>query len=233
MRFYLENSLAPPVESININHNENQARRNFGVDPETAAIELRKILETGGKGQNIIAQCRALEIWAEAHGRAFGPDFDLSHARLGGLEHYVWNDEECRLVRKLTYGGCFGRTVRILSQGLVPASPLEYIDRWSAHNRRFGKITRISGIHCSQAKSLAIVIEQDALPGDLPAIEQVRDFLQASGFAEIPQAPFAWIDRDRQEAIFDARPANFVLIEDTPVPFDLIIVPSSKISRLT
>jgi hypothetical protein len=220
------------VDSIKTDDNENQARRYFGVDPEAAATELREILGAGGKGEDIITQCRALETWAQNHGRAFGPDFDLSHARPGGLEHYVWNDEGCRVVRKLTYGGCFGRTVRIFTKGLVPATPLEYFDRWGAHNRRFGNITRISGVHSSQPGSLAIVIEQDALPGDLPDLEQVKEFLRISGFREIPQTPYAWIEKDRQEAIFDARPANFVLIDDTPVPFDLIIVPTSKISGL-
>ena len=220
------------MESIDPDNNEDQARRDFGVDPETAAIELREILGAGGKGEDIIAQCRALKIWAEKHGRAFGPGFDLSQARLGGLEHYVWNDEPDRVVRKITYGGSFGRTVRILSSGLVPATPLEYLDRWSAHNARFGKITRISGVHSSRPGSLAMVIEQEALPGDLPTIENVKDFLQVSGFCEIPQAPFAWIHKNREQAIFDARPANFVLIDDTPVPFDLIIVPTSKISGL-
>lgn len=212
--------------------NENQTSGNFGVDPEAAAAELRKILEASGEGSGIIAQYRALEAWSQDHGRQLGPDYDLSRARLGGLEHYIWNDEAARVVRKITYGGSFGRTVRVLSNGLVPATPLEYFDRWAAHNSLFGPITRVTGVHLAAPGGLAIVIEQDALPGDLPELARVEVFMRESGFGQLAQSPFAWIHRARQQAIFDARPANFVLIEDTPVPFDLIIVPTAQISGL-
>ena len=48
-------------------------------------------------------------------------------SKIGGLEHLVWNDAENQLVRKVTYGGSFGRTVRFLDRGLVPGTPLDYL----------------------------------------------------------------------------------------------------------
>ena len=41
-----------------------------------------------------------------------------------------------------------------------------------------------------------------------------------------------WVSRIRRVAIFDARPANFVLIGETPVPFDLIPVSLDEIGLL-
>lgn len=102
-----------------------------GINPQAAADELRAVLAAGGKGEGIVAQLGALTLWAESAGRKIGHSFDLSLARLGGLEHYVWQDDLGQVVRKFTYGGAFGRTVRSLDKGLVPATPLEYLTRWA------------------------------------------------------------------------------------------------------
>ncbi|MBJ7391623.1 MAG: hypothetical protein JHC85_08660 [Chthoniobacterales bacterium] len=40
--------------------------------------------------------------------------------RIGGLEYRVWSDELGGVVRKVTYGGNFGRTVRSVLRGWVP-----------------------------------------------------------------------------------------------------------------
>jgi hypothetical protein len=40
---------------------------------------------------------------------------------------------------------------------------------------------------------------------------------------------FAWYDRERNLAVFDARPGNFILVEDTAVPFDVIPVPFGQV----
>lgn len=140
-----------------------------GIDPQAAADELRAILAAGGKGKGIVAQLGAITIWAEKTGRKIGRSFDLSRARLGGLEHYVWQDDVGQVVRKFTYGGSFGRTVRSIDLGLVPATPLEYLTRWANHNALFPPITRVTGVLEATGDGIALLIEQDSLLGDLPS----------------------------------------------------------------
>lgn len=77
----------------------------------------------------------------------------------------------------------------------------------------------------SPRSDLSLLIEQDALLGDLPSLTNVQEFMLQSGFVESSGQPFAWINRTTGFAAFDARPANFVEIVGSPVPFDLVIVP--------
>jgi hypothetical protein len=204
--------------------NDNRSRSLDGVDPQAAADELRAILAASGEGQGIVAQLGALVRWAQGTDRGIGRGFDLSQAKLGGLEHYVWKDDAERVVRKFTYGGSFGRTVRSIKSGLVPATPLEYLARWADHNALFPPITRVSGVLQAQRDGLAILIEQEALFGDLPTEKDVADFMHSAGYDPLANYRHAWHDRRTGFALFDARPANFVNVADVPIPFDLIVV---------
>jgi hypothetical protein len=210
---------------MNGDRHDDGPQRLVGIDPQAAADELRAILAASGEGEGIVAQLGALSRWAEKAGRRVGPGFDLSRARLGGLEHYVWKDGPESVVRKFTYGGAFGRTVRSIRQGLVPATPLEYLVRWANHNALFPPITRISGVFEANRDGLAFLIEQEALLGDLPSLSEVEEFLRGAGYAPLAAHPFAWENRETGYALFDARPANFVRVSDVPIPFDLIVVP--------
>ena len=136
---------------------------NTGIDPETAANDIRAILDAGGKGAGILAQRGALLEWAERAGRRYRESFWIAEARIGGLEHLVWNDAENQLIRKATYGGSFGRTVRFLDRGLVPGTPLVYLDRWSLHNKLFGAITKVSGILETTKGDISILIHQQPI----------------------------------------------------------------------
>ena len=209
---------------------EDKTKRDRGADPAAAAADVRTLLAAGGKGEGVIAQCRALDQWAKQSQRFLEPTPVLTEARIGGLEHRVWSDESCGVVRKVTYGGSFGRTVRSVLRGLVPATPLEYLDRWTRHNELFGNITRISGVAELAGDGLVFVAEQDALYGDFPPVGAVDDFMRAMGFMAEAQLAFTWYDPVRNLAVFDARPGNFILVEDTAVPFDVIPVPLSEVS---
>jgi hypothetical protein len=147
------------------------------------------------------------------------------------LEHYVWKDSSESVVRKFTYGGAFGRTVRSISQGLVPGTPLEYFVRWANHNALFPPITRISGLLEANREGLAILIEQEALLGDLPFLRDVEEFMRSAGYAPLAPHPFAWENRRSRFALFDARPANFVQVSGVPIPFDLIVVPLESLHK--
>lgn len=208
------------------------SRGNPGIDPEAAANDIRAILDAGGKGSGILAQRGALLEWAERAGRRYRKSFWIEEARIGGLEHLVWNDVEHQLVRKATYGGSFGRTVRFLDHGLVPGSPLDYLDRWFLHNKLFGAITKVSGILETPDGDISILIHQEPLVGELPNEGQIAAFMELYEFSPLTGKRFAWISCSSQVAIFDARPANFVLVDGTPIPFDLITLPISQVSGL-
>ena len=87
---------------------ENETKRDRGVDPAAAAADVRALLAAAGEGEGVIAQCRALDQWAKQSGRFLEPTHVLTEARIGGLEHRVWSDELCGVVRKVTYGGSGG-----------------------------------------------------------------------------------------------------------------------------
>ena len=76
---------------------------------------------------------------------------------------------------------------------------------------------------------LVVVTEQDALYGEFPPADAVESFMRSAGFVAEPQLAFAWYDRERNLAVFDARPGNFILVEDTAVPFDVIPVPFDQV----
>ena len=96
---------------------ENETKRDRGVDPAAAAADVRALLAATGESQGVIAQCRALDQWAKQSGRFLEPTPVLTEARIGGLEHCVWSDELCGVVRKATYGGRWGRWPRIQATG--------------------------------------------------------------------------------------------------------------------
>ena len=55
---------------------------NTGIDPETAANDIRAILDAGGKGAGILAQRGALLEWAERAERRYRESFWIAEARV-------------------------------------------------------------------------------------------------------------------------------------------------------
>lgn len=100
-----------------ISNHESRSEDPRGIDPETAASQLREILGASGKGQGILSQQRALLEWAHREKRISNSHHELSNFRPGGLEHLILHDVQGGLVYKLTYGGSFGRTVRKITNG--------------------------------------------------------------------------------------------------------------------
>jgi hypothetical protein len=117
---------------------------NIGIDPETAANDIRAILAASGKGSKMFAQRGALLEWAEKAARRYRESFWIAEARIGGLEHLVWNDAENQLIRKATYGGSFGRTVRFLDRGPSTTNCSEPLQKSPAFWKRQTAIFRFS-----------------------------------------------------------------------------------------
>ena len=208
------------MSDANSNH-ESRLEVPRGTDPKTAASQLREVLAASGKGQGILSQQHALIEWARREKRLLGDPHELTAFRLGGLEHLILHDVEGGLVYKLTYGGAFGRTVRRISSGLAPATPLEYFDRWEIHNDLFSNLTQVVGVFDSVGCPQILVV-QKALQGEIPTTSDVDAFMHLAGFEPVLDFEFAWKSQGGGVNIFDARPANFLSILGNPVPFDLI-----------
>jgi len=204
-----------------ISNHDSRSQIIGGIDPKTAASQLREILAASGKGQGILSQQHALIDWAHREKRLLGSPHELTAFRPGGLEHLILHDAEGGLIYKLTYGGAFGRTVRKISSGLAPATPLEYFDRWEIHNGLFSKLTQVVGVFDSVGCSQVLVV-QKAIQGEIPTIADIDTFMRLAGFEPVLKIEFAWKNEDVGVYIFDARPANFLSILGNPVPFDLI-----------
>lgn len=143
----------------NSNH-ESRAQIPRGIDPKTAASQLREILAASGKSQGILSQQHALVEWARREERLLGSPHELATFRPGGLEHLILHDVQGGLVYKLTYGGAFGRTVRRVTSGLSPASPLEYFDRLEIHNNLYSKLTQVVGVFDSAGCPQILVVQK-------------------------------------------------------------------------
>ena len=96
----------------------------------------------------------------------------------------------------------------------------------------FGAITKVSGILETTKGDISILIHQEPLVGELPDEKRIADFMKLCGFIPLSGKRYAWVGRSLEVAIFDARPANFVLVDGTPIPFDLITLPISQVSGL-
>jgi hypothetical protein len=103
--------------------------------------------------------------------------------------------------------------------------------RWANHNALFPPITRISGLLEANRDGLAILIEQEALLGDLPSTSDVEAFLRSASYTPLASHPYAWQNKEAGFALFDARPANFVKVASVPIPFDLIVVPLENLRK--
>ena len=88
----------------------------------------------------------------------------------------------------------------------------------------------MSGILETADGDISILIHQEPLIGELSDESQIADFMKLYGFSPLTGKRFAWVSRSLEVAIFDARPANFVLVDGTPIPFDLITLPISQVS---
>ena len=63
-----------------------------GIDPKTAASQLREILAATGKGQGILSQQRALVEWGRREKRPLGGPHELTAFQPGGLKHLIHHD---------------------------------------------------------------------------------------------------------------------------------------------
>ena len=133
---------------------------------------------------------------------------------------------------KITYPGQFGLRMRFTLKpgempkrladaiGLMPATPLEYLDRLTLHNELFGDDMSFLGL-VRQEKGWSLVSSQIFLRGEKPSIAQIAAFMAENGFRKLCDEN-AYFRQSDHLAVFDAHARNFVLVDGIPVPFDVI-----------
>jgi len=194
--------------------------------PEAAAHDLKEILAAGGARPpfGFGAQQRALEEWARAGDRWLEWDTITAGAKPGGIEHLVKPEPGKGEVIKITIPPVFGRFPGLTRDGqvrLFDATPLQYLERSRLQNEWFNDEISVLGAAAQKAGQPSIVTTQPYIKGSTPTQEQLIQDLATFGFQK---APGEWLFYNRQtrQAIFDARPANFVWARGRAVPIDAI-----------
>jgi hypothetical protein len=187
--------------------------------------------QAGGGDPGIIEQLRGLDNWAEARGALPSGEW-LTTAERGGAEHFIQHAPGEARVLKITYPGQFGLRMRFTLRpgvmpkrladaiGLMPATPLEYLDRLTLHNELFGRSMMFLGL-VRQEKGWSFVTSQIFLRGEKPSIAQIAAFMAENGFRKLGDENAYFRESDHL-AVFDAHARNFVLVDGIPVPFDVI-----------
>jgi len=156
-------------------------------------------------------------------------------------EHRVELDEESGRMVKITIPPKFGLIPQVLTHSVpnlrgepgerkaiefLPATPLEYLERWMAANEIFGDDVRLTSVIRWADDQVSFAISQPQYHG-APATEaEIDESFRASGWTAIR-------DPERQHQLFfnyaysilavDALPRNCYINEDGLLPFDVIL----------
>lgn len=117
------------------------------------------------------------------------------------------------------------------------ATPQEYLTRQALQNEVFDSSMKLEGVHVPNKPSMIIgepagqpsfVVSQHFEESDdpnvkTPTLQMVASFMKEHGFEPAPKSYFGWYRPADGVVIVDAKPDNFVLQADGPVPIDLQI----------
>ncbi len=112
----------------------------------------------------------------------------------------------------------------------MPATPLEYFERWLLQNSLFGDGVRLEGV-AEEETGLVVLISQPNITGEAATPEEIETFMRQLWFKPLgelglggPGALGFYRDLD-EVAAFDAHAGNFVKDRDGVIlPIDLILV---------
>ena len=150
----------------------------------------------------------------------------------GGAEHLIQNAPGSERLIKVTLPGQYGMRMKVIlpkgrmparlkdAMALGPASPLQYLDRLELHNRCFGRSAEFLGLVRLKG-GLSTVISQIFISGGKPKIAQIAAFMSEHGFRKLADEN-AYYRAEDKLAVFDAHARNFAVVDDVPVPFDVI-----------
>ena len=228
-----------PNDSQNERGPETEARELPGTDQDRsiqAAIhDFRRILSADGtldgdEDRLDVVRLQLGSLALEA-GRSGWLHEESIRLRIGGVEHDIIPDYESGTVLKFTKPGRAAYAVNfdLGTPSMVPATPLEYLDRLMLQNRIFGDNLRFVGIagHAGQRR---LVTRQDIVRGRPARWEAIVGMMSDLGFTKLRhnhgigyEDSYAFLRDDA--VVFDLRPANvFVTDDGIVVPIDCIPV---------
>jgi len=192
-------------------------RRSFGA-LRSAILYLRGGVRTDGTGGDdewdiAGSEWRRISHWAAAEGLTLPAS--SAPERPGGREHDVRFDPESNRWLKFTKPCCAGYTVHLLELELtmLPATPLEYLERWNTHNRIFGDTVELMGFQDTN-QGPRLVISQPHVPGEPASWDELEEtFVSKSRMKKlsIPKLLGGYDSRayfKGRIGIFDVRPLN-------------------------
>jgi hypothetical protein len=202
---------------------------------DEAAAYLRRSIRADGTYEGIpegeIAghQWRLLESWTASRGLILPPDFGPE--REGGREHDVRFDEPSASWLKYTKPNCAGYTINVFDNTvmMLPATPLQYLDRWKAHNSVFSDSVELAGVWKTSQYSASLVVRQYGVSGVAPDWDAIEaTFVNGLGLyrLDVPDHLGGYTSRAYfrgRIGVFDVRPMNCVQTEGgVVVPIDVI-----------
>lgn len=116
----------------------------------------------------------------------------------------------------------------------IDATPRQYIERMLILNEEFGSTVEIEGVW-RDGDDVRIVTSQADVAGSPASVEQVRKFMAAKKYHEVPgvhlgkEGALTFVDTDNGIVLFDAHGGNFRIDADGDVHvIDAILVKVSS-----
>ncbi len=173
-------------------------------------------------------QWRRLKDWAATQGLIL--PHTLVPERFGGREHDLLFHQNTHWY-KFTKDNSAGYTVDLSEEVplFLPATPLQYLQRWKLHNRLFNDNVELAGISTPNERTDKLVIVQQDIQGAAPSWDALEAFfVQDLGYQRLyfPEPLGHYESRAYclgRYAIFDVRPINCVETDaGLIIPIDVI-----------
>jgi hypothetical protein len=160
-----------------------------------------------------------------------------------GTEHAVEFADDLELVGKLTIPPAFGLIPKVLSHPVVnlrndpslpatrqaiefvPATPLEYLERWIASNEVFGDDVHLTAVIQWADGQVSFAISQPQYHGAPATDREIERYFELSGWTRLPGVSehTLFYNYAFQILAIDALPRNCYLKDEDLLPFDVIL----------
>ena len=232
--------MVPVLPDEYTQHIEGEARKLPGPDQdrslEAVSDDFRRVLSADGtldgdedSLDHLREQFRSLEREAARSGYLYE---ELTRLKIGGVEHDVVFDFESGTILKFTKAGKAAYVVSfdLGTPKMVPAMPLEYLERLMLQNEIFADNLGFVGVG-GEPDGRRIITRQNIVEGRAARWEEIiRLMVDELGFSKLRHNhgigyddSYAFIRDDA--VVFDMRPANVFATEDgVIVPVDCIPV---------
>ncbi len=243
----LDTDLEFRVDSGTLNHDENVSqapdqRKIFASRPlADAEAGIRRCLRAIGpipEGDRYGAEWRAVEAWCISEGLIASTH--CKPERKGGREHDLRQISGQGIWLKFTKPWSSGYAINLSGNEpmLLPARPLQYLERLRLQNRFFGDCIRFFGI-TADPKGRRIVISQPDIIGQPPTWEELDMWFLRQGYAKLNVKCLGGYDSvayaGHGVAVFDVRPVNAVITASgVLLPIDVMMrrISVSQIQKL-